>query len=249
VFFDSHARLLFVDLADGLLRVEMPRTIGTMTPEELYGARAPFVKEKLTRADARRNRQRVLETADKVFAAEGMGVPIDEIARRAGVGPGTLYRHFPTKEALFMAVAVSRVNVSIEEARRLAKGSDPATALFDFLRGLGAQFQARRDLIEVLAAGGQTLHEAHPELARDLDMAIGTLLTRAQAAGAVRSDVTVEDVMNLVVGVFGASTQFGRGPETAGRLLAVVFDGLRAGSRGRAPTGRRGSRRRVKPEI
>src|SRR5262245_57628237 len=103
-----------------------------------------------------------------------------------------------------------------------AKGSDPATALFDFLRGLGPQLQARRDLIEVLAAGGRTLHEAHPELARDLDMAIGTLLTRAQAAGAVRRDVTVEDVMNLVVGVFGASTQFGRGPETAGRLLAAV---------------------------
>jgi len=202
--------------------LSLTSTIGTVTPDKRYGTSTPVVKEKGPRADARRNRQRVLETADKVFAAEGMGVPIDEIARRAGVGPGTLYRHFPTKEALFMAVAVSRVNVSIEEARRLAKGSDPATALFDFLRGLGAQFQARRDLIEVLAAGGQTLHEAHPELARDLDMAIGTLLTRAQAAGAVRRDVTVEDVMNLVVGVFGASTQFGRGPETAGRLLAVV---------------------------
>src|SRR5262249_26184286 len=141
--------------------------------------------------------------------------------------------------------AVSRVNASTEEARRLAKGGDPATALFDYLHGLGAQFQARRDLIEVLAAGGQTLHEAHPELARDLDMAIGTLLTRAQAVGAVRSDVTVEDVMNLVVGVYSAATKFGRGPEKAGRLLAIVFDGLRTGDTARAAGERRRSPKRV----
>ena len=200
------------------------------------------------RADARRNRQRVLQTADEVFAAEGMGVPIDEIARRAGVGPGTLYRHFPTKEALFMAVAVSRVNASIQEARRLGQVGDPAVALFDYLRGLGDQFQARRDLIEVLAAGGQNLHDAHPELSRDLNNAVAALLTRAQAAGAVRKDVTVEDVMNLVVGVYSATTQFGREPEAADRLLRVVFDGLRAGERSRAPGGRRGSSRRIKRE-
>lgn len=222
-------------------------TIGTMTPDELYGTRAPDVK-KVPRADARRNRERVLETADQVFAAEGMGVPIDEIARRAGVGPGTLYRHFPTKEALFMAVAVSRVNASIEEARRLAQDRDPAVALFDYLRGLGDQFKARRDLIEVLAAGGQSLHGAHPELARELNDAIGALLTRAQTAGAVRRDVAVEDVMHLVIGVYGATTQFGRDPEAASRLLAVVFDGLRATEPGRARTGRRGSQRRVKRE-
>jgi AcrR family transcriptional regulator len=180
----------------------------------------------------------VLETADKVFAAEGMGVPIDEVARRAGVGPGTLYRHFPTKEALFMAVAVSRVEVSIAEARRLAKDSDPATALFAYLQGLGAQFRARRDLIEVMAAGGQTLHEARPELARELNDAIKTLLTGAQAQGAVRSDVTVDDVMKLVVGVFSASTQFGRGSDTASRLLTIVFDGLRVAD-GNRPVDRR----------
>jgi AcrR family transcriptional regulator len=215
-----------------------------MAPDRRYGTRAPVVKEKVPRADARRNRQRVLETADKAFAAEGMGVPIDEIARRAGVGPGTLYRHFPTKEALFMAVAVSRVRASIEEARRQAKDPDPATALFAYLRGLGAQFQARRDLIEVMAAGGQTLHEARPELAHELNRAIGTLLTRAQTAGAVRTDVTVDDVMKLVVGVFSASTQFGRGSENAGRLLSVVFDGLRAADRQSSTGGQRRSPKR-----
>lgn len=183
-----------------------------------------------------------------MFAAEGMGVPIDEIARRAGVGPGTLYRHFPTKEALFMAVAVNRVNASIEEARRLAKTGDAGAALFDYLRGLGAQFQARRDLIEVLAPGGQSLHDAHPKLARDLNNGIGLLLSRAQSTGAVRTDVTVEDVMNLVVAVYGATTQFRRDPEAASRLLSVVFDGLRVANRRRVPSGHRGAPKRVKRE-
>jgi AcrR family transcriptional regulator len=219
-----------------------------MAPDRVYGTLTPFVKDKRrgARADAVRNRQRVLETADKVFAAEGMGVPIDEIARRAGVGPGTLYRHFPTKDALFMAIAISRINASIAEARRLAERADPGVALFDYLRGLGAQFQARRDLIEVLAAGGQSLHDAHPKLARDLNSAMRALLTRAQTAGAVRNDVTVDDVMSLVIGVYGAPTPFGRDPEGANRRLAVVFDGLRATHRGRAPSGYRASPKRVK---
>lgn len=206
-----------------------------MTPvRRVYGARAPVVKtaEKGVRADAARNRERVLEVADRVFAAEGMGVPTDEIARRAGVGPGTLYRHFPTKDALFMAVAVKRVSESIDEAKRLAETEDPAHALFEYLRRLGAQFRARRNLIEVMAAGGQSLHQAHPQLAQELNGAIGALLKRAQDAGEVRHDVAVADVMNLVVGVFSATTQFGAGTDAADRLLQVVFDGLRAGSEG-----------------
>lgn len=199
------------------------------------------------RADAVRNRLLVLEVADAVFAAEGIGVPTDEIARRAGVGPGTLYRHFPNKEALFMAVAVKRVNESIAEARRLAGTDDPAAALFDFLRSLAAQFQARRNLIEVMAAGGQSLHQAHPELARELNNAVGALLTRAQAAGKVRKDVAVTDVMNLVVGVFSATTQFANEPRPADRLLQVMFDGLRVTDREQARLGRRDSRARGKP--
>jgi AcrR family transcriptional regulator len=217
-----------------------------MAPDRAYGTGAPLVKRKAgrVRADALRNRERVLRTADEVFAAEGLGVPIDEIARRAGVGPGTLYRHFPTKEALYMAVAVSRVNASIEEAKRLADAADPEAALFAYLRGLGEQFQARKNLIEVMTAGGQSLHDANPKLARDLKNAIGALLTTAQTAGAVRRDVGVDDVMNLVVGVFGATTQLGRDQEAAGRLLAIVFDGLRARASARAPRGRRGTPKR-----
>lgn len=219
-----------------------------MAPDRLYGAHAPIVKAKVKgeRADAVRNRQRVLEIADKAFAAEGMGVPTDEIARRAAVGPGTLYRHFPTKEALFMAVAVKRVNESIAEARRLANSANAAAALFAYLRSLGAQFQARRNLIEVMAAGGQSLHQAHPKLALELNNAIGALLTKAQGEGGVRRDVSVTDVMNLVVGVFSATAQFANEPEAAERLLEVVFDGLRVTDRKGPTRGRPGSRARAK---
>src|SRR5260370_4133101 len=80
------------------------------------------------RADARRNRARVLEVAQAVFATEGLAVPIDEIARRAGVGAGTVYRHFPTKEALFEAIVISRVERLTEEGGSLASAEDPGPA-------------------------------------------------------------------------------------------------------------------------
>src|SRR6059058_3651061 len=82
------------------------------------------------RADARRNRERVLRTAQQMFAAEGLGVSLDEIARRAGVGPGTVHRHFPAKEDLYLAVAVDQVEQMAAQAKVLAATGDPATALF-----------------------------------------------------------------------------------------------------------------------
>src|ERR1700760_1416434 len=86
------------------------------------------------RADAARNRARVLETAYETFAADGLSVPIDEIARRAGVGAGTVYRHFPTKEDLFRAVVDSRIRRIIDEGRALLDDPGPGEALFAFLR-------------------------------------------------------------------------------------------------------------------
>src|SRR5262245_60355099 len=84
------------------------------------------------RADARRNRQRVLEVAFAVFAAEGLAVPVHEIARRAGLGTGTVSRHFPTKEALFQAVFLDRVERLADRARMLAEAGDPGAAFVEF---------------------------------------------------------------------------------------------------------------------
>src|ERR1700761_1582448 len=82
------------------------------------------------RADARRNREQVLRTAQQLFATSGLGVSLDEIARQAGVGPGTVHRHFPSKEALYLAVAADQIRQLADQARALAADGDPGTALF-----------------------------------------------------------------------------------------------------------------------
>ena len=116
------------------------------------------------RADAARNRARVLEVAYETFADEGLAVPIDEIARRAGVGAGTVYRHFPTKEDLFRAVVEDRMRRIVDEGRALADGDDPGEALFIFLRSMVLQWGATdRGLADALAGVGIDVEAAMPE--------------------------------------------------------------------------------------
>ncbi|MBJ7383835.1 MAG: TetR/AcrR family transcriptional regulator, partial [Mycolicibacterium sp.] len=105
------------------------------------------------RADAARNRAKVLEVAYETFAAEGLAVPIDEIARRAGVGAGTVYRHFPTKEALFQAVIEDRVRSIVDRAHELL-AADPGTALFEFLREMVRTAAADHGIADALAGYG-----------------------------------------------------------------------------------------------
>lgn len=198
-----------------------------MAPDASYGTSAPLAGGKRLRADARRNRQRVLEAAEAAFAAEGISVPIDEIARRAGVGPGTVYRHFPTKEALFAAIVLGRIDRLVEEARARLEGLDPGAAFFDFLARLGEEGRAKRDLVEVLAASGLDLDGAHSAVTRELRDAMAILLTRAQAAGAVRDDVEIEDVISLLAGVSLALRTPSSDAGSVDRMLAIVCDGLR----------------------
>ncbi|MFI9413719.1 TetR/AcrR family transcriptional regulator [Nocardia gamkensis] len=177
------------------------------------------------RADARRNRERVLAAAQEAFAAEGLAVPLDEIARRAGVGAGTVYRHFPTKEALFEAAIVDRVDRIIASARELADAADPVRAFFDFLARLVAEGSVKRDLAD--AVGGADA-PAYLRPVHELNTVIGTLLTRAQEAGGVRTDIDVDDLMRLVKGAFLATHGSTATPAQRDRAFAVVFDGLRA---------------------
>jgi len=178
------------------------------------------------RADARRNRQRVLDAAESAFAGDGIAVPIDEIARRAGVGAGTVYRHFPTKEALFHAIVLGRLERMTAQARALAGAQDPGAAFFDFLATLVQEGHAKRDLVDALAAGGFVTNPAATPVGREFRGAVGALLDRAQAAGAVRRDVGIEDLMALLRGVSLAVRGSGE-PDLPGRLFAVVSRGLR----------------------
>jgi AcrR family transcriptional regulator len=177
------------------------------------------------RADAARNRARVLEVAYDTFAAEGMSVPIDEIARRAGVGAGTVYRHFPTKEDLFRAVVEDRIRGIIAEGRRLLTVDDPADALFEFLRSMVLNWGATdRGLSEALAGIGIDVEKNMPEAEVEFFSMLADLLRAAQDGGVVRPDVSVQDVKTILVGM---QAMQGYNDEAAQRLTDVVLDGLR----------------------
>lgn len=174
------------------------------------------------RADAARNRAKVLAAAESAFAADGLGVPLDEIARRAGVGPGTVYRHFPTKEALFEAVVAHRLERLTEQARALADAEDPGQAFLDLFGLLVRHAVGNRALADALAFPEgmlQAVWERKQALAKELN----ALLERAQRAGSIRPDVGGPDVQALVVGCLAMSRQPGEGA-----WLDIVRDGLRA---------------------
>jgi AcrR family transcriptional regulator len=177
------------------------------------------------RADAARNRARVLEVAYETFAAEGLSVPIDEIARRAGVGAGTVYRHFPTKEDLFRAVVEDRIRGIIGAGRRLLAADDRSNALFEFLRSMVLTWGATdRGLSEALAGVGIDVKKAMPEAEGEFFAMLGDLLRAAQDAGVVRRDVSVPDVKAILVGM---QAMQGYDDEAAKRLTEVILDGLR----------------------
>ncbi|MFF9587411.1 TetR/AcrR family transcriptional regulator [Streptomyces achromogenes] len=179
------------------------------------------------RADARRNRARVLEAATAAFASDGLLVPLDEIARRAGVGAGTVYRHFPTKEALFEAVILHRVRSLVTEAEDLAAAEEPGEAFFGFIDHMTRESAAKRDLIDALAGSGVDVTANLREINRELRDAIAHLLTRAQRAGVVRSDIGITHFMALLRAAFLATYQSDGAEELAGGIMAVVCDGLR----------------------
>jgi AcrR family transcriptional regulator len=170
------------------------------------------------RADAARNRENVLRAARDAFAESGYGVALDEIAARAGVGPGTVYRHFPTKEALFEAVVTARVQDLVADARARADAGDPGGAFFGFLTRIAAESAAKRDLPDAIAIAGS--------LREDLNAALDVLLRRAQQAGAVRADVRTPDLIVLLKGLFASLADIS---DRARRdlVFAVLADGLR----------------------
>ncbi|MBB4933974.1 AcrR family transcriptional regulator [Lipingzhangella halophila] len=179
------------------------------------------------RADARRNRDRVLETAIEVFATEGLSVPVHEIARRAGVGTGTVSRHFPTKEALYEAIVLRRVERIMERAAPLAESDDPGAAFFEYLAVLVEEGAVNRGLAEALAGVDFDMDGAAKRAGYDIGDLERRLLVRAQQAGAVRPEVEAADVKGLIVGCL-ARERDGADPDARGRMIRVVSDGLRA---------------------
>ena len=174
------------------------------------------------RRDARENRARVLAIAKEAFATEGLALPIDDIAKRAGLGIGTLYRHFPTKQHLIAAIVEDRFIALADEAAALAAAPHPEATFFVFLDRLAAELANKRDLGDALA--GFDLFARTAEIKDRLRGSFAKLLRRAQDAGAVRPGLEVEDVTALVAAVLPVA---GRAPGSAPRIMAVVRDGLR----------------------
>jgi AcrR family transcriptional regulator len=156
-------------------------------------------------------------------------VPLEEIASRAGVGVGTIYRHFATKEILLEAVVFGRLAQLSGEARALVDAADPAGAFFDFVVRMVEEAAAKRDLLEALAGSDAESHIAGSSAAQELQAAFAELLQRAQRAKAVRTDVTSADV---IAALAAASRATSDQPPTTERFptraLCIVCDGLRS---------------------
>jgi AcrR family transcriptional regulator len=177
------------------------------------------------RADARRSHERLLAAATEAFAEKGADAPLEDIAKRAGVGIGTLYRHFPSRLDLQEAVYRNQVSAVCAQGEELADAPSPGEAFAGWLRVLASYLVTKRGLASALIAAKGRDSEIISLCSQIIRSTAEQLLQRAQEAGAVRADLTAADVMMLVHGVVVATE---RTPEQADRLLSLTLDGLRA---------------------
>lgn len=179
------------------------------------------------RADARRNRERVLIAAEEVFAESGVKAPVEEVARRAGVGVGTVCRNFPTKHALIEAVVDAMYESLLAEIEVAGSDPDPTRGFERFVMGL-PEFQSRhRALADQMANENMAASNAGPK--EQVLHAISDLVARAQAAGAIRTDIGPGDVSMLFAGVAHATAIAGElQPVLRERFVRIILDGLRA---------------------
>ncbi len=181
------------------------------------------------RADARRNREAIVEAARELMATDGTDAQMDDIARAAGVGVGTVYRHFPTKDDLVHALADLRFERLAEYAREALSEGDPGQAFERFLRR-GAELQVKdRSINEVMRDRPEAMQEAAQRVGL-LELS-GEVMARAQKAGHVRPDADPRDIPMLMCGL-GTTTPASSGPFVTPtsweRFLAIVLDGFRS---------------------
>ena len=180
------------------------------------------------RADARRNYDRLLDVAREAIAEHGADASLDEIARKAGVGSATLYRHFPTRASLLEAVFYEQVERLYQQSQLLLESPTPSAALAEWLRAVMRGSIRNRGLAASLRtacadAAGANLSRCHGAMR----YAAGNLLVRAQEAGEIRRDVEISDLLRLVNGLALANIEYPDGEASAERMLGFVLDGFR----------------------
>jgi len=184
----------------------------------------PKTDERPLRADARRNRERILQAARYACAEHGASVQIDDVARSAGVGVGTVYRHFPTKDALIEALVAEKFRITSDNIRAALEIEDPWESFAEALRRNAEVMAADAGLRDALVRlAPYTLHTS--EARQELDELGCRLVERAQAAGVLRADVTVHDISALMGGL---CTSMGHPELDWRRHLDLLLDGLRA---------------------
>lgn len=178
------------------------------------------------RADARRNRDRLLEQARTAFADHGVDTSLEEIAARAGVGVGTLYRHFPTRDTLLETVLRERFDALTTATAQLLREPDPRTALLTWTRQFIDTTTAYRGLTVALTATLRDPRSALHASCERMRTAGGELLDRAKAAGRVRADLRPDEFVALAAGVAWVGEQLPQGADHRERLLTLLFEGF-----------------------
>ena len=178
------------------------------------------------RSDARTNRVRILEAAEEVFGKGGESASTEEVARLAGVGIATVFRHFPTKAALLEAVLVARFEELRQRAEELGKADAPGPAFFAFFTHMVTDSPKKIAIAEALSDACGELEGGAGIASNELRRVIGELLRRAQEAGAVRDDVELPELYALLIGASRAAAMAKLDEEVQSRTLAIIFAGL-----------------------
>jgi AcrR family transcriptional regulator len=178
------------------------------------------------RADAQRNHERILEVAKQVFTRRGAEASMDEIAKRAKIGPGTLYRHFPTRDALLAAVYISEVEKLAEAQRKFSAGLPPIEALRAWMLVFIDYIAAKRIIAPALNAMADGPAQVYQQTTGVMEEAANALASRAVASGDLRSDVDPMDMLRAIYGISSAGST-GDWPEKARRFVDVLIQGSR----------------------
>ncbi|WP_075024988.1 TetR/AcrR family transcriptional regulator [Actinomadura madurae] len=187
-------------------------------------------KMRAPRADAARNRDQLLAVATRVFASADAETSMRAIAREAGVGIATLYRHFPTRESLVDAVYRDQVERLTTGARELLDRLPPAAAMRRWMDLFGDWVATKNGMLDTLVAMIESGEIAHVQTRSELLAAVTTILDAGRAAGDLRSDVTAEDIAASLIGIFTVAPRHEH-EARAGRLLDLLMDGLRPAAR------------------
>jgi AcrR family transcriptional regulator len=183
------------------------------------------------RQDARENRERILAAAETVFGQQGAAGSTEEVARLAGVGIATVFRHFPTKEALVEAALLRHFEQLTDQARTLAESTDPGTALRTLVRTLIETGSTKLTLASLLTRDGG-FSPSGEAAAAELQRAVNAVLRRAQAGGAVRRTVRIEELYLLIRGLAQAQATKAVSPTTLNRAVDIVIAGMSAPAAG-----------------